>query len=189
MLEKPILVHFLRCTNFNNTFLVRTCATLVHSFYSVAQDSRAGQSDMHFQTSAFPCFAFKLWPAGVGASWEISFWKNANSPTLQTHVVLIGPSISRVGGRVVGQVSKLLWGSSFRHIGSLQLYACFSTCQLHLRRLKFSAQHIWNLKVHGNIKVAKACVETLTKRSENFLGKLPFPHSWGGKITFFWQDS
>ena len=102
MLEKPILVRFLRCTNFNNTFLVRTRATLVHSFYSVAQDSRASQSiprsDMHFQTSAFPCFAFKLWPGEVGASWEISFWKNANSPTLQTHVVLIGPSISRVGG-------------------------------------------------------------------------------------------
>ena len=89
-------------------------------------------------------------------------------------------------GKGLGSRSaKLLWGSSFRHIGSLQLYACFSTCQLHLRRLKFSAQHIWNLKVHGNIKVAKACVETLTKRSENFLGKLPFPHSWGKKSLLF----
>ena len=35
------------------------------------------------------------------------------------------------GKRRGSRSAKLLWGSSFRQIGSLQPYACFSQCQIH----------------------------------------------------------
>ena len=100
---------------------------------------------------------FFVWSGELSASCQI---KNANFGKYVS--ALISSSISGVGIGW-GSEAKLLWGSSFGQIGSLQLCPCFQTCHLHMRCLRFPALHLhnWNMKIW---KVAKAiCVLTLRK--------------------------
>ena len=92
--------------------------------------------------------------------WQNSngFHKNANTARAAKFKYVTHPyqlEYQQPGKRRGSRSAKLLWGSSFRQIGSLQLCPCFSTCQLHLRRLKFSALHIWNMKIVDMSKLLK----------------------------------
>ena len=68
--------------------------------------------------------------------WQITngFHKNANTARAAKFKYVTHPyqlEYQQPGKRRGSRSAKLLWGSSFRQIGSLQPYACFSQCQIH----------------------------------------------------------
>ena len=141
----------------NASNLPQIRALLVHSFWlNIQGQPRVGC--IASQTIVYcMLLGFFVWSGELSASCQI---KNANFGKYVS--ALISSSISGVGIGW-GSEAKLLWGSSFGQIGSLQLCPCFQTCHLHMRCLRFPALHLhnWNMKIW---KVAKAiCVLTLRK--------------------------
>ena len=65
---------------------------------------------------------------------KFEFHKNANTARAAKFKYVTHPyqlEYQQPGKGRGSRSAKLLWGSSFRQIGSLQPYACFSQCQIH----------------------------------------------------------
>lgn len=118
------------------------------------------QRYVHFKpVYCTPCFVFKVWPGGLSASWKISFWKNANAPSLPAGQIRrpYQPQYRGVGGS--GSSSEVIVRLKFRTDRLFTTSRLFFNMSASLASSQiFNAAQIWNLKVRKNIKVVKACI-------------------------------